>query len=120
MKKLLLFLCGGILALSASAYSSITLPVIPPDPALEAKVQNTLSKMTLEEKIGQMTQIQVDILGGYDKNGKFVLSKEKMDTVFGIYKVGSILNAPYSYCLDAKEWNVIIPQIQESLSLIHI
>lgn len=68
MKKLLLFLCGGILALSASAYSSITLPVIPPDPALEAKVQNTLSKMTLEEKIGQMTQIQVDILGGYDKN----------------------------------------------------
>lgn len=119
MKKLLLFLCGGILALSASAYSSITLPVIPPDPALEAKVQKTLSKMTLEEKIGQMTQIQVDILGGYDKNGKFVLSKEKMDTVFGIYKVGSILNAPYSYCLDAKEWNVIIPQIQES-SMTHI
>ncbi|MDE6858859.1 MAG: glycoside hydrolase family 3 C-terminal domain-containing protein [Duncaniella sp.] len=113
MKKLLSMLCGGIVALSASAYTPLTLPVIPADPALEAKVQKTLSGMSLEEKIGQMTQIQVDILGGYDKDGKFVVSKEKMDTVFGIYKVGSILNAPYSYCLDVHEWNVVIPQIQE-------
>ena len=71
------------MALSASAYTPITLPVIPADPALEAKVQKTLSKMTLEEKIGQMTQLQVDLLGGYDQNGKFKLSKEKMDTIFG-------------------------------------
>lgn len=113
MKKLLSIICGGVMALSASAYTPITLPVIPADPALEAKVQKTLSKMTLEEKIGQMTQLQVDLLGGYDQNGKFKLSKEKMDTIFGIYKVGSILNAPYSYCLDAKEWNELIPQIQE-------
>ena len=96
------------------AYTPITLPVIPSDPAIEKKVQETLSKMTLEEKIGQMTQIQLDILGENGPDGKFRLVKEKVDTVIGIYKVGSILNAPYSYCLDAESWNVIIPQIQEA------
>lgn len=110
-----------IAASYAEAYEPITLPVIPPDPAIEAKVQKTLSKMTLEEKIGQMTQLQIDVIGEYDKDGKFRVSKEKMDTVFGIYKVGSILNAPYSYCLDAKAWNEVIPQIQEaSMRLIGI
>ena len=96
------------------AYTPITLPVIPSDPAIEKKVQETLSKMTLEEKIGQMTQIQLDILGENGPDGKFRLVKEKVDTVIGIYKVGSILNAPYSYCLDAESWNVIIQQIQEA------
>ncbi len=113
MKKLLSVLCCGLAAaFSSSAYTPITLPVIPADPALEAKVQKTVSKMTLEEKIGQMTQLQVDLLGSYE-NGKFVLSQEKMDTVFGIYKVGSILNAPYSNSLNVREWNEVITQIQD-------
>lgn len=112
LRNLLLSLTA--VALPAMAYNPITLPVIPPDPKIEAKVQKTLSKMTLEEKIGQMTQIQLDILGEKGPDGKFRLVPEKLDTIFGIYKVGSILNAPYSYCLDAETWNVIIPQIQEA------
>ncbi len=112
LRNLLLSLTA--VALPAMAYDPITLPVIPPDPKIEAKVQKTLSKMTLEEKIGQMTQIQLDILGEKGPDGKFRLVPEKLDTIFGIYKVGSILNAPYSYCLDAETWNVIIPQIQEA------
>ncbi|MCM1356094.1 MAG: glycoside hydrolase family 3 C-terminal domain-containing protein [Staphylococcus sp.] len=101
-------------AFSAAAYEPVTLPVIPPDPQIEAKVKETLSRMTLEEKIGQMTQIQLDILGETGPDGKFRIVPEKLDTVIGIYKVGSILNAPYSYCLDAESWNVVIPQIQEA------
>lgn len=112
LRNLLLSLTA--VALPAMAYDPITLPVIPPDPAIEKKVAETLSKMTLEEKIGQMTQIQLDILGEKGPDGKFRLVNEKLDTVIGIYKVGSILNAPYSYCLDAETWNVIIPQIQEA------
>ena len=112
LRNLLLSLTA--VALPAMAYDPITLPVIPPDPKIEAKVQKTLSKMTLEEKIGQMTQIQLDILGEKGPDGKFRLVPEKLDTIFGIYKVGSILNAPYSYCLDAETWNVVIPQIQEA------
>lgn len=109
-----LLLSIATVAIPAMAYDPITLPVIPPDPEIEKKVSETLSKMTLEEKIGQMTQIQLDILGETGPDGKFRLVKEKIDTVIGIYKVGSILNAPYSYCLDAESWNVIIPQIQEA------
>ena len=101
------------LALPAFAYEPITLPVIPSDPAIEKKVSETLSRMTLDEKIGQMTQIQLDILGENGPDG-FRLVQAKLDTIFGVYKVGSILNAPYSYCLDAEAWNVVIPQIQEA------
>lgn len=101
------------------AYTPITLPVIPPDPKIEKKVSETLSRMTLEEKIGQMTQIQLDILGEKGPDGEFRLVPAKLDTIFGIYKVGSILNAPYSYCLDAESWNKIIPQIQAA-SMKHI
>lgn len=101
-------------ALPAMAYTPISLPVIPPDPKIEAKVKDKLSRMTLEEKIGQMTQIQLDILGETGPDGKFRLVPAKLDTIFGKYKVGSILNAPYSYCLDAEAWNEIIPQIQEA------
>jgi len=112
-------LSSMVIALPAMAYTPISLPVIPPDPQIEAKVQKTLSKMTLEEKIGQMTQIQIDILGKKGPDGRFNLVKEKLDTIFGIYKVGSILNTPSYDCLNAAEWNAIIPQIQES-SMKHI
>ena len=81
------------LALPAFAYEPITLPVIPSDPAIEKKVSETLSRMTLDEKIGQMTQIQLDILGENGPDG-FRLVQAKLDTIFGVYKVGSILNAP--------------------------
>lgn len=101
------------------AYTPITLPVIPADPEIEKKVSETLSRMTLEEKIGQMTQLQLDLLGEVGPGGRFRIVPAKLDTIFGIYKVGSILNAPYSYCLDAKAWNEIIPQIQEA-SMKHI
>lgn len=100
-------LCGA-----AYAYAPLSTPVIPADPALEAKVRETVSKMTLEEEIGQMTQIQVDIIGDYDAEGNFMVSDEKMARVFGTYKVGSILNTPSRTSLDARQWNEVIPRIQ--------
>ena len=38
-------------------------PAIPRDAALEAKVENTLKKMTLDEKIGQMLELNLDVMG---------------------------------------------------------
>ncbi len=38
-------------------------PAIPRDEALEAKVEATLKKMTLDEKIGQMLTLSIDVLG---------------------------------------------------------
>ncbi len=39
------------------------------DPKIESKIDNLLSKMTLEEKAGQMIQLVTDLFGGNDKKG---------------------------------------------------
>ena len=38
-------------------------PAIPRDAKLEAKVEKTLKKMTLDEKIGQMLELNLDVIG---------------------------------------------------------
>ena len=53
MKKTLLTIvsvCAAVVAVQAQNAK----PAIPRDAALEAKVEKTLAKMTLDEKIGQM------------------------------------------------------------------
>lgn len=112
LKKFLTTACTLIICMESYSYTPLTLPVIPPDPAIEKKVRKTLDRMTLDEKIGQMTQLQVDMIGDYDSNGRFSVSEEKMKSVFGTYKVGSILNTPSRTCLDPAEWNRIISEIQ--------
>lgn len=64
-------------------------PAVPFDKELEANVQKTLKGMTLEEKVGQMMQINVSVLLDY-RTGKY--NEEAIQNVFGHYKVGSILN----------------------------
>ncbi len=119
LKKFLTTACALIICMESYSYTPLTLPVIPPDPAIEKKVRKTLDRMTLDEKIGQMTQLQVDMIGDYDSNGQFSVSEEKMKSVFGTYKVGSILNTPSRTCLDPAEWNRIISEIQ-AYSMKHI
>lgn len=94
-------------------------PAIPRDEAIESRVEETLAKMTLEEKVGQMTELVVDILGGYDANGEFQLNEGRLDTIFGIYKIGSILNAPGTRAQTPEKWDQIISKIQEK-SMQHI
>jgi beta-glucosidase len=90
-------------------------PAIPKDQQIEQKVEALLSEMTLEEKIGQMTQLTIDVLGepGSAYQGDFQLSEALMDTVFGIYKVGSILNTPGTTAQTKEKWQEIISKIQE-------
>ena len=38
-------------------------PAIPRDAALEAKIEKTLARMTLDEKIGQMLELNLDVMG---------------------------------------------------------
>ena len=64
-------------------------PAIPADKTIEANIQKWLEKMTLEEKIGQMCEITVDVITDFEatqKNG-FTLSEAQLDTVIGKYKV---------------------------------
>lgn len=100
-----------MLALACTANANI--PVIKSDAKIEAKVDQTLKKLTLEEKVGQMMEIVIDLLGGNDKNGVFYIDEHKADSIFTHYKVGSILNAPNTCAPTAKQWEKYMAQIQK-------
>ena len=109
MKKLLLSVSMLALAYTASA----NVPVIKSDPKIEAQVEQTLKKLTLEEKIGQMMELVTDLFGANDKNGVFYIDEHKTDSIFSRYKIGSILNAPNTCAPTAKQWEKYIAQIQK-------
>ena len=97
------------LALGASA----NVPVIKSDAKVEAQVEQTLQKLTLEEKVGQMMELVTDLFGGNDKNGVFYIDEKKTDSILSRYKVGSILNAPNTCAPTAKLWEKYLQQIQK-------
>lgn len=107
-----------MLALACTANANIhttndNIPVIKSDAKIEAKVDQTLKKLTLEEKVGQMMEIVIDLLGGNDKNGVFYIDEHKADSIFSHYKVGSILNAPNTCAPTAQQWEKYMAQIQK-------
>ena len=99
------------------------------DAEIEAQVAETLSKLTLEEKIGQMMQLVTDLFGTNEPvsplagepegTGVFHIDPAKADTLFSKYKIGSILNAPNTCAPTAEQWEEIIADIQR-LSMEHI
>lgn len=109
MKKILLSISMLALAYTASA----NVPVIKSDPKIEAQVEQTLKKLTLEEKIGQMMELVTDLFGANDKNGVFYIDEYKTDSILSRYKIGSILNAPNTCAPTAKQWEKYIAQIQK-------
>ena len=98
----------------AFAYTTCAnVPVIKSNPKIEAQVEQTLKKLTLEEKIGQMMELVTDLFGANDKNGVFYIDEHKTDSIFSRYKIGSILNAPNTCAPTAKQWEKYIEQIQK-------
>ncbi|MCQ2269569.1 MAG: glycoside hydrolase family 3 C-terminal domain-containing protein [Bacteroidaceae bacterium] len=56
--KTTVFFVASLLSISAFAQK----PVLPKDAEIEAKVQAQLQKMTLEEKIGQMVELEINMI----------------------------------------------------------
>lgn len=81
------------------------------DVRTEQKIEKVLSKMTLDEKIGQMTELSIDVLGSV-VNGEFQLNKDKLHEAIGKFKVGSVLNAPGPVAQSREKWQEIIGEIQ--------
>lgn len=103
-------MCAGTIASAVGQ----TAPAIPSDPVIEANIQQWLKKMTLEEKIGQMCEITIDVVADFEKSRDgFTLSEAMLDTVIGKYKVGSLLNVPLSVAQKKEVWAKAIRQIQE-------
>ncbi len=70
-------ICGAVIVQAQK-------PAIPRDAALEAKVEKTLAKMTLDEKIGQMLELNLDIIGKMTvENAK--VDREKVRSVMQQY-----------------------------------
>ena len=88
-------------------------PAIPSDARIEKKVESLLKKMTLEEKVGQMCEITIDVITDFSSPNDFKLSEALLDTVIGKYKIGSILNVPLSVAQTKEKWAETIRQIQE-------
>jgi len=83
MRKTLLTLttvCAAVVAVQGQTAK----PAIPRDAALEAKVEKTLAKMTLDEKIGQMLELNLDVMGKMTvENAK--VDREKVRSVLQQY-----------------------------------
>ena len=112
MKKTL-FLTVMLVCGIAATWAQVRKPAIPRDEAMEAKIEKMLSKMTLDEKIGQMLELNFDIMGTYDANGQWQLNEQMLDTIIKNWKVGSILNAPATRAATVEQWQEWIRLIQK-------
>ena len=87
------------------------------DPTIEGKIDSIIAQMTIEEKIGQMSQFTVDIVGkggnAFFSDEPFEIDPVMLDTVIGKYKVGSILNASNTRAQTTEMWEYIISTIQK-------
>jgi beta-glucosidase len=101
MKKNILLILASTFVLSSSAQSD------------EKKAAALLQKMTLEEKVGQMTQVTFAVIakGGWGNQDGAVDAAELKKAIIR-YKVGSILNTS-AHALSVDTWNTIIKQIQD-------
>ena len=78
----------------------------------EQDINAHVAKMTLEEKVGQMTELVIDVIGHWE-NGNFVLDNDKLERALVKYKVGSILNAPGPVAQTPEWWQKTIRTINE-------
>lgn len=108
LNKILLLSCSFV---AAACSKQAAIPAIPQDSRIEEQVESVLSKMTLDEKVGQMTELAIDVLGEF-VDGEFRLDEAKLREAIAVYKVGSFLNAPGPVAQDRDKWNEIIGRIQ--------
>ncbi len=117
MKPIKLLVMSALLTIAGcAAETAERKAAIERDEAIESRVDEILSKMTLEEKVGQMAEIGIDMLGnsvsGVADDTAFVLNEEALEQIAAQYKFGSVLNAP-GKALTAEQWNQVIEKINE-------
>jgi beta-glucosidase len=83
-----------------------------PERDYSQKIDDLVKRMTLEEKVGQMTQLTLGmVVTGSDQNVR--VDPAKLDKAIGKYGVGSILNVA-DQALTVDKWHEIIGQIQDA------
>ncbi|HEY4064392.1 MAG TPA: glycoside hydrolase family 3 N-terminal domain-containing protein [Puia sp.] len=99
MKKLAVFLPGVLLSIVLFAQSASD----------RQKAEALLRRMTLDEKIGQMTQVTLGVVATAADG---VLDPAALTKAIQHYKVGSILNVT-NHALTVEQWHTVLKQIQD-------
>lgn len=108
LKTILMSCCIG----STAAQAQVK-PAIPRNAEIEAQVESTLARMSLDEKIGQMCEVTVDVVTDWNNKEVWTLSEDALKKIFGQYKVGSILNVPHSIAQTPESWATGIRQLNQ-------
>ena len=107
MKKTLILLSAVLLGAACAPKGP---QAIPTDKEVEAKVEKVLKGMTLEEKAGQMVQLNISVL---EDETREAIDPAKLDKVIGQYKVGSILNVMNDRSHSREVTAAMVRQIQD-------
>jgi len=107
MKANILLVIGSFFAFVAKAQKQV--------PPAEAQAAALVKKMTLEEKVGQMTQVTMAVFAkGAWANEDGELDPVALKKTIVDYKVGSLLNTT-AHALSVEKWRSIMTQIQDEV-----
>lgn len=104
MRRLISFIGAMLLLVSSHAQE------------VSDRIESLLSSMSIEEKVGQMTQLTIDlVLKGqvYNPDNPATIDEDKLEKAILTYGVGSLLNTPSGLYLSPEEWQVLIGEIQD-------
>ena len=100
----------GVNSYADSGASSVIVPQT--GKQIEKMVRKQIRNMTIEEKVGQMTQINLGVLIDKSVKDGVAFDQEKLAEAFDKYKVGSVLNST-SRALTLDEWHGVINTLQD-------
>lgn len=104
-------------ASARNAKKEAAIYVAPTQAELDSKVEALLAQMTLEEKVGQMAQITLDVIGKgdnrYSSHEPLALDPVEMKKALVDHHIGSVLNTANNRALTPQKWHEIISQIQD-------
>jgi beta-glucosidase len=113
MKPLLAFPLAASLSLAAPVSTATSQPWVAPDPRVEARVDSLLRRMTLEEKVGEMTQLTLTAVAKTRGTAtqRMQLDSAKLEEALVRRHVGALLNV-YDVAMSPEEWRDAIETIQ--------
>lgn len=116
MKKIAITaIAAGIIMSACTGNSERIAPAVDSDAAIENRVAELLAGMSLDDKVGQMCEVVVDMVCADSLvDGNIVLSPAKLDTIFNKYRVGSILNTAQEHAQSRETWHRLISGIQKA------
>ena len=105
---------------SVAVWSSILFAAAGPkdsretNPGTDRRVHDLLSRMTIEEKVGQMTQLTFAVVSkGSNGRNASEIDPVKLEDAIVKHHVGSIINVPESGAFSLDQWHSCLTQIQD-------